>query len=222
VAGPNPYTLHSFRELRAIMGRAWVVCHPCLRFVELRVRDDRDTRITTFSCCLCGREGKLTFDDPAKQGLQYDPRPRPPRHPDRVLRLQQIARLNDSFGHRGPGREDLPQRERPRREPALRYRLVPLPFVTFREAFDFGLVLRLYCPECHRREPLCLGPELLDRSFPGARFICKHERMKRVRRRHRGLQQSGGADPPSASEHLSATAGHRPAPRPAAGRSSPV
>ncbi len=59
------------------MGRAWVVCLPRLRFVELRAGDDRDTRATTFSCCLCGREGRLVFDDPAKEGLQYDPRSRP-------------------------------------------------------------------------------------------------------------------------------------------------
>jgi len=129
------------------MGRAWVVCHPCLRFVELRLRDGRDTRVTTFSCCLCGREGKLTFDDPAKQGLQYDPRPRPLRHPDRVLRLQQIALLNNSFGHRAPVREDLPQRETPRFESAPRYRLKPMPFRTLGKALAASLVVKVYCPE---------------------------------------------------------------------------
>src|SRR4051812_6766689 len=115
------------------MGRAWVVCRPCLRFVELRVRDDRDTRATTFSCCVCGREGQITFEDPAREGLQFDPRTCPPRHPDRVLRLQQIARLRDSFGHRPPAREDLPQREKRKPEPRPRYRLKPMPFRTLGE-----------------------------------------------------------------------------------------
>ena len=140
---------------------------------------------------------------------------------DRYRSRDRAARWPKNAGDRNSGLALLTEFE-PVFEPGPRYRLVPLPFLTFRQAFYFGLLLRPYFPECHRRQPLRLAPELLDRSSPGVRFICKHERMKRVRRRHRGLQQSGGADPPSASEHLSATAGHRPAPRPAASRSSPV
>ena len=32
LAGPNPYPVHSFLELRKIMGRPYVVCRPCQRF----------------------------------------------------------------------------------------------------------------------------------------------------------------------------------------------
>ena len=155
------------------MGRAWVVCHPCLRFVELRVRDDRDTRVTTFSCCLCGSEGKLTFDDPAKQGLQDDPRPHPPRHPYRVLRLQQIARLHDPFGHRKAAREDLPQQDKPRHEPLPRYRLKPMPFRTLGEALVAGLVVKVYCPECRRHARPELPSVAHDRCFAKLVFRCR-------------------------------------------------
>jgi len=45
LAGPNPYPLHSFLELRKIMGRAYVVCRPCRRFVAVGAwLDGRDTR----------------------------------------------------------------------------------------------------------------------------------------------------------------------------------
>ena len=155
------------------MGRAWVVCHPCLRFVELRARDDRDTRTTTFSCSLCGSEGKLTFDDPSKEGLQYDPRPHSPRHPDRVVRLQQIARLHDSFGHRKAAREDLPQQEKPRHEPAPRYRLKPVPFRTLGEVLAAGLVVKVYCPECRRHAHPELPPVAHDRCFARLVFCCR-------------------------------------------------
>ena len=35
VAGPNPYRLYSFEELRAINGRSWLVCEWCRRFAPL-------------------------------------------------------------------------------------------------------------------------------------------------------------------------------------------
>jgi len=144
-----------------------------LRFVELRVSDDRDTRTTTFSCCLCGREGTLTFDDPAKEGLQYDPRARPARHPDRVLRLQQIERLHDPFGHRKAAREDLPQREKARHEPQPRYLLKPMPFRTFGEALAAGLVVNVYCRACRRHARPEIPQAALDRCFAKPLFRCR-------------------------------------------------
>ena len=144
------------------------MCLPCLRFVELRAGDDRDTRTTTFSCCRCGGEGRLVFDDPAKEGLQYDPRSRPSRHPDRTIRLQQIARLHDPFGHRKAAREDLPQREKPRPEPEPRYRLKPMPFVTYGELPALGLSIEVWCSTCKSSRPVAVGEGLAPRRFGSA------------------------------------------------------
>jgi hypothetical protein len=94
LVGPNPYRLHSFRELRVVMGRPFVVCKPCRRFVPLgNWLDDRDSRTTTFSCSVCGAAGDVVFEDPAREGLQHDPRPNPPRHQMAALRLQQFLRI---------------------------------------------------------------------------------------------------------------------------------
>jgi len=94
VAGPNPHELHSFRELRAVMGRVFVVCDPCRRFVGVGAwLDGLDSRAVTFSCSVCGRPGKLTFDDPGKAGLQHDLRANPARHPDVAARLQHMRQL---------------------------------------------------------------------------------------------------------------------------------
>jgi hypothetical protein len=178
LVGPNPYALHSFRELRAVMGRPYVVCRPCRRFVALgNWLDGRDSRATTFSCSICGGAGTMVFDDPVREGLQHDPRPNPPRHQMAAARLQTFHRLADPLGHRAAARGGLPQREKPRYEPARKYRLVPLPIRTFREAFDFGLALRIHCPGCHAWRPIELMAERLDLPFAGARFICA--RVKR-------------------------------------------
>ncbi len=125
------------------------------------------------AACLCGREGRLTFDDPAKEGLQYDPRSRPLRHPDRTIRLQQIARLHDPFGHQKAAREDLPQREKPRHDPRPRYVLKPMPFRTLGEALAAGLVVKVYCRECRRHARPDLPPAALNRCFARPSFRCQ-------------------------------------------------
>lgn len=179
MAGPNPYPLHSFLELRKVMGRAYVVCRPCQRFVSIGTwLDQRDTRITTFSCTVCGGDGKVVFEDPAKEGLQHDPRKRPLRHPLVAVRLRALNQLIDPFGHKA-ARESLPQREKLRPEPSPRFRLIPLPITTFRQALDFGLVLRVHCPECHATRPLEVPGQRLDRPFTAARLRCSHMRLRR-------------------------------------------
>jgi hypothetical protein len=76
MVGPSPYRYASFAELRAVMGGAWLVCRPCRRFVPVgRWLDARDSRRTTFSCSVCGGDGDVVLEDPAKEGLQHDPRP---------------------------------------------------------------------------------------------------------------------------------------------------
>jgi hypothetical protein len=37
LAGPNPYKIHSFAELRRVLGPLWVRCDTCRRFRSLRV-----------------------------------------------------------------------------------------------------------------------------------------------------------------------------------------
>ena len=113
------------------MGRLYAACRPCRRFVPLGAwLDGRDTRTTTFSCSACGGPGDVVLEDPAREGLQYDSRPNPPRHRMAALRLQQFQQLNDHYGHKPAAREVMPQAERPRREPEPRYRLKPMPFTT--------------------------------------------------------------------------------------------
>jgi hypothetical protein len=180
LVGPNPYRLHSFRELRKVMGRPYIVCRPCLRYVSLGTwLDDRDTGATTFSCSVCGSQGEVVFEDPEKEDLQHDPRPTLARHQLAALRLQMFRRLADPFGHRAAAREALPQRHKPYREPWPRFGLVPLPIRTFRGAFDFGLGLRIHCPGCHDWRPVELTAEQRELPFAGGvRFVCRHEKLK--------------------------------------------
>lgn len=178
MAGPNPYPVHSFLELRKVMGRSYVVCRHCRRFVPVGGwLDPRDTRTTTFSCSVCGGDGDLVFEDPAKEGLQHDPRPNAIRHQLAALRLRSLHALNDPFGHKAV-RETLPQRPRPYLESMPRFQLVPLPIRTFRQAFDFGLMLRIHCPRCHDWRPIDLATEHLDRPFAFTRFVCRHLKLK--------------------------------------------
>jgi hypothetical protein len=101
LAGPNLYQLHSFRELRAVMGRVYVVCESCRRYVGVGGwLDNLDSRIVSFSCSVCGRPGKLTFDDPVKDGLQHDMRANPTRHPEVAARLQHMRHRANPFGRR--------------------------------------------------------------------------------------------------------------------------
>jgi hypothetical protein len=180
VVGPSPYKYASFRELRAVLGRGYIICRPCRRFVPLgRWLDDRDSRLTTFSCSVCGGDGAVVHEDSARDGLQHDPRPNPIRHQLAALRLQTLNRPADPFGRRAAAREELPQREKPYLDARPRFRPVPLPVRSFREAFDFGLELRLYCPGCHDWRPVALTAEQLDLRFAnGRRFVCRRDRLK--------------------------------------------
>ena len=180
LAGPNPYRLHSFRELRAIMGRPYVICRPCRRFVPIGAwLDRRDTRSTTFSCSVCGSSGDIVLEDPAKEGLQHDPRPKPPRHRLAAIRLQALHQHASHFGRSETPREEARPPEKPYREPMPSFRAVRLPIRTFREAFNFGLRLRIHCPRCHDWRPVDLKTEQLERPFAnGVRFVCRHEKLK--------------------------------------------
>lgn len=179
MAGPNPYPVHSFLELRKVMGRAYVVCRPCRRFVPIGAwLDRRDTRTTTFSCSVCGGDGTLVLEDPAQDGLQHDPRPNPSRHRLAALRMRAFHRLADPFGHRAAAREAPPRREQPYLERLPRFRLATLPIRTFRQALDFGLALDIHCPRCHDTRPVELGAEQLDRPFAFTRFVCRRSRLK--------------------------------------------
>jgi len=156
------------------MGRAYVVCRPCRRFVPLGTwLDRRDTRMTSFSCSVCGGAGDIVLDDPAREGLQHDPRPSPLRHRMAALRLQQHHGLADHYGQKSAAREVLPQAERRRREPEPRYRLRAMPFTTFGELSALGLALEVWCAGCKSRRPVGIGERLAGRRFGRARFICE-------------------------------------------------
>lgn len=97
MVGLSPYPYASFAALRRTFGTLFVQCTRCRRYVRLVVRPirERDSRITTFSCCLCGSEGQLVLDDPGDKGFFLDERPNPPRHPsarDRILRGNPLRR----------------------------------------------------------------------------------------------------------------------------------
>ena len=65
MAGPNPYKLHSFGELRAVFGPLWVRCDACRRFRRLRVTlalRDRDHRYQRFRCSRCGGPGWVALE----------------------------------------------------------------------------------------------------------------------------------------------------------------
>ena len=73
MAGPNPYELHSFRELSAVMGRAYIVCRPCRRFVGVGAwLDTLDTRLVTQAAVFTlSSDKKVSFDAfLAKHGLE--------------------------------------------------------------------------------------------------------------------------------------------------------
>jgi hypothetical protein len=98
----NPHPPHSFLKLRKGLGPAWVVCEPCRRYV-LRPPgiDQRDTRVTAFSCSVCGGVGRLVDEDPEKQGFQPDLRKRPLRHPMAMMRIKMLRQLDDSGPQEG-------------------------------------------------------------------------------------------------------------------------
>ena len=174
MAGPNPYKLHSFRELRAVMGRAYVVCRPCRRFVGVGGwLDGLDTRSVAFSCTVCGRPGELTIEDPAKEGLQHDLRANPARHPEVAARLQHMQHLANPFGRRPTVvRELLPQSERTKFVPETRYQLKAMPFVTFGELAGLGLVLEVWCSTCKSSRSVAVGDGWASFRFGRGRFAC--------------------------------------------------
>jgi hypothetical protein len=182
LAGPNPYELHSFRELRAVIGRVYVVCEPCRRYVGLGGwLDNLDSRLVTFSCTVCGRPGKLTFDDPGKEGLQHDMRANPLRHPEVAARLAHMQHLANPFGRRPTVvRELLPQSERTKFVPEPQYRLKPMPFATLGELAGLGLVLEVWCSTCKSSRSVAIGEDLAARRFGRGRFSCTAARHEGV------------------------------------------
>ena len=89
MAGLSPFPYASFAALRHTYGALFVQCIHCRRYIRLTIGSirERDSRVTTFSCCLCGNEGELVLDDPGENGFILDERPNPPRHPRARARL---------------------------------------------------------------------------------------------------------------------------------------
>ena len=89
MAGPNPYKLHSFEEWHHFTkGALYVVCYGCQRYatVSIAKHGKRDTRQTTFSCCLCGGDGKMTAEKPLDH-IREDARENARHHPRAIARL---------------------------------------------------------------------------------------------------------------------------------------
>ena len=141
MAGSNPYPLHSFRELRAVLRR------PLSSANHAQVCSTRNTarppRHAHDDVQLFGlqRRRRAGFHRSCGDGLQYDPRPRPLRQPLAASRLRTLHALADPFGHHAAARESLPQRERPRREAEPRYRLRAIPFTRGVYSFAPGRAL---------------------------------------------------------------------------------
>jgi transposase-like protein len=201
LAGPNPYPVHSFLELRKVMGRPYVVCRPCRRFVQLGIwLDGRDTRSTTFSCSVCGGVGEVVLEDPAKDGLQHDPRSNPIRHRLAALRLRTLHALSDPFGHKAAAREKLPQREKPYLERMPRFPLKPMPFRTFGELPALGLALSVYCPGCYTTVPRAIDGSLAPHRWGCVRFTCSRTRYNGYPCASRGHLRLEPVEPMSSDE----------------------
>ena len=180
MVGPSPYKYASFRELRAVLGRPYLVCRPCRRFVALgKWLDGRDSRTTTFSCSACGGEGEVVLEDPAREGLQHDPRPNPPRHRLAFIRLRamhQLAAAGAGFGRREAPRESRPPTSKPHYERAPKFLLKPMPFRTFGELLPLALALVVHCPGCHAQVPVEIGERLAPHRWGRVRFTCRRTR----------------------------------------------
>ena len=118
MAGPNPYKLHSFKEWQALVGTIYIVCYGgCQRYstVSMAKHGDRDTRRTTFSCCLCGTAGRTTAEKP-HESYREDARANPRHHPRAIARftgrLLRPSRALDLQSRRTPPGE-LPGRRLP-------------------------------------------------------------------------------------------------------------
>jgi hypothetical protein len=183
------------------MGRPYVVCRPCRRFVALGTwLDGRDTRTTTFSCSVCGGDGDVMLEDPAKDGLQHDPRPKPIRHRLAALRLRALHALNDPLGHKTAARETLPQRHRPYLERMPRFRLKPMPFKTFGELPALGLALSVYSPACYTTVPREIDERLAPHPWGRVRFTCSRTRYNGYLCASRGHLQLEPVEPMSPDE----------------------
>lgn len=160
-----------------MFGRVYVVCQPCQRFVGVGAwLDGLDTRVVTFSCAVCGGPGKLTFEDPAKEGLQHDLRANPPRHPSVSARLRQAQALGNQRGRKlAVARDLLPQTERPRFVPEPRYRLRPMPFRLFGELPRAGLALQVWCSRCKTSKRVKIDDRMARRCFGRLRFTCSSQ-----------------------------------------------
>jgi hypothetical protein len=172
------------------MGRVYVACEPCRRYVGVGAwLDSLDARAVTFSCSVCGRPGKLTFDDPGGSGLQHDLRADPVRHPEVAARLAHMRKLANPFGRRPKvERELLPQSERTKFVPEPHYRLKSMPFSTFGDLPRVSLVLEVWCSSCKNSRPVEVGAALAGRRFGGVRFVC-------TGRRHDGAPCGGLGHP---------------------------
>jgi hypothetical protein len=145
----------------------YVVCEPCRRYVGVGGwLDNLDSRLVTFGCTVCGRPGRLTFDDPTKEGLQQDLRANPPRHPEVAARLAHMQHLANPFGRRPSViRGLLPQSEPTKFVPEPRYRLKPMPFATFGELEPLGLVLEVWGSTYKSSRPVVVGESLAARPL---------------------------------------------------------
>lgn len=161
-----------------MFGRVYVVCQPCQRFVGVGAwLDGLDTRVVTFSCAVCGGPGKLTFEDPAKAGLQHDLRANPPRHASAAARFHQAQAIASQRGRKPViVRDLLPQNERPRFVPEPRYRLRPMPFSMFGELPRFGLALKVWCSTCKSSRAVQINDRLAGQRFGALRFTCNAQR----------------------------------------------
>jgi hypothetical protein len=88
----------TFRAVTEVLGRVYVVCWSCRRYMPLYMTPEiaeRDSKRTTFSCSTCGGIGHQTFDDPAGiSGMVADVRNMPvSRHPEAVRRLTRRSRV---------------------------------------------------------------------------------------------------------------------------------
>ena len=89
MVGLSRFPYASFAALRHTYDELFVQCVPCRRYVRLAIGPirDRDSRVTTFSCCACGAVGNLVLDDPAEKGFVLDQRDNPQRHPAAYARI---------------------------------------------------------------------------------------------------------------------------------------
>ena len=94
MVGRPPFTPYTFRALKEVFGELYARCDVCRRYAVLYPTTDlaaRDSRRTTFGCCVCGAEGASTVTRPdTEQGMEdyrRDNRDNPRRHPAEMRRF---------------------------------------------------------------------------------------------------------------------------------------